>query len=270
MKKVNAAEKKKKLKEYFLEKKRVAIAFSAGVDSTFLLAFCRSVLKENVLALTVRSCVFPQSETESAIAFCAERGIEQIVVDMDNLAIEGFSDNPKDRCYLCKRAVFITLKDIAKEKGFLYLCEGTNFDDVGDYRPGMRAVEELGIESPLKIVGLTKSEIREISKEMGLKTYDKPSAACLASRFSCGEKITKEKLAAVGEAERFLKEKGFSQVRVRVHGDLARVEILPEEFSKFSEETRLSVAEKLYSLGFIYASLDLSGYKTGNMNKTIV
>lgn len=267
---MNTADKKRKLEEYFIEKKRVAVAFSAGVDSSFLLAAAHSVLKENVLALTVRSCVFPQEETQSAVDFCLERGIEQIVVDMDNLAIEGFSDNPKDRCYLCKRAVFVTLRSLAREKGFSVLCEGTNADDIGDFRPGMRAVEELGVESPLKDAGLTKKEIRDLSEEAGLSSFNKPSAACLASRFSYGEKITKEKLAAVGEAERFLRAKGFSQVRVRVHGDLARVEILPEDFKKFTEKVRLCVAEKLYLLGFKYASLDMSGYKTGNMNKTIV
>ena len=266
---MNLNEKEKKLDDFFKAAEKIAVAFSAGVDSTFLLEKAQKILGENVLALTVRSAVVPAREIAEAVVFCKERGIEHEIVDIDETKIEGFSDNPKDRCYLCKRAIFSTLKEVAGKKGFSIVCEGTNADDTGDYRPGMRAIEELGIKSPLKDCGITKAEIRAFSKEMGLKTHDKPSSACLASRIAYGEKITKEKLSAIEKAESFLHEKGFSQVRVRVHGDLARVEILPEDFERFDGAMRFETAKTLKALGFKYVALDMTGYETGSMNKAI-
>ncbi|MBO7369114.1 MAG: ATP-dependent sacrificial sulfur transferase LarE [Clostridia bacterium] len=266
---MDKSSKKTLLENYIKEKKRVAVAFSSGVDSTFLLKVAHDVLKENAIALTVRSNAYPARETAEAKAFCESEGIEQIIVDIDEMKIEGFSDNPKNRCYLCKRAMFSKLKIIASERGFCHILEGTNADDTGDYRPGLKAIEELNILSPLKDLGFTKAEIRELSKEMGLSTFDKPSYACLASRFTYGEKITEKKLSAVESAEEFLRDMGFLQVRVRVHGELARVEILPEDFARFTDKIRVATAEKLFSLGFKFVTLDLVGYKTGSMNKTI-
>ena len=258
-------EKYKRLNEYIRSLGSVAVAFSGGVDSTFLLKTAHDVLGKKAIAITEQTDVFPKRERSEAEEFCRSEGIEQIIIKSDVLAIDGFAENPKNRCYLCKRELFKDIKKTAEERGIAYVLEGSNVDDDGDYRPGMRAIAELDIKSPLKHTGLTKAEIRELSKELGLSTWDKPSFACLASRFVYGERITREKLSMVGRAEQLLYDEGFSQFRVRVHGDMARIEIKPDEF-----ERMLSIAGKINSymrsLGFSYASLDLGGYKTGNMN----
>ena len=261
-------EKKKALEAYLQDLGSVAVAFSAGVDSTFLLAVAHDVLGDKAIAVTARSCLFPPRETEEAEGFCRVYGVGQVIIDHDALGVPGFGDNPPERCYLCKKALFEKILAAAKARGIAHVAEGSNLDDMGDYRPGMRAVAEMGVLSPLRQAGLTKADIRALSREMDLDTWDKPSYACLASRFVYGETITPEKLTMVDKAERKLRDWGFSQMRVRVHGDLARVEVLPEEFARLIVHAG-ELDGYLRSLGFAYAALDLGGYKTGSMNRTL-
>lgn len=255
------------LKQNIKKLEKLAVAYSSGVDSTFLLQTAREVLGENAIAVTVCSEAFPKRETMEAEEFCKSRNIPQITINFKPLQLDGFAQNPKDRCYHCKKELLKRISDAAKEKGFYYVAEGSNMDDLGDYRPGLLAVEELGILSPLREAGLYKEEIRLLSKDMGLPTWDKPSYACLASRFVYGEEITLEKLNRVEQAEDFLMEQEFWQMRVRVHGNLARIEVLPEELGQFLEEDfRRKVCERFRELGFSHVSLDLQGYRTGSMN----
>ncbi len=244
-----------------------AVAFSAGVDSTLLLKVAHDVLDENCLAITVRSAFCPPREIDEAAQFCAREGIRHIVETVDVLTVPGVKENPPDRCYLCKTALFTRLGTIARENGIEHLLEGSNMDDLGDYRPGLRAIEELRVESPLRKAGLYKAEIRSLSKELDLPTWVKPSYACLASRVAYGEELTEEKLAMVDAAEVYLASLGLRQVRVRVHGTLARIEVEPESIARLAApETAAKVNEKLRALGFSHVALDLAGYRTGSMN----
>ena len=260
------------LQNYFKELGSVAIAFSSGVDSTFMLAAASEVLpKDKVLAITAVSDFFPEREKSEADAFCQERGIKHIFLPIDILKIDEVKQNPKNRCYLCKYALFTQIQKLALENGIQNVCEGSNLDDLQDYRPGMQAIAELNIKSPLKIAGLTKQDIRELSKEMNLPTWNKPSFACLASRFVYGEEITTEKLRMVEKAEQFLADLGFKQFRVRLHGTMARIEVLPQDIEKItSQETREIIIEAFAKYGFSYTTLDLKGYRTGSMNETIL
>ena len=263
-------EKKLKLEEYLKELGSIAVAYSSGVDSTFLLKVAKDVLKDNVIAVTARSASFPKRELDEATEFCKKEGIRQLFVDIDEMSIEGFRKNPVNRCYYCKHEVFTRITEAAVNCGIKYVAEGSNIDDNGDYRPGLKAVEELGIKSPLRYAGLTKSEIRALSKELGLPTWEKPSFACLASRFVYGEAITEEKLGMVDRAEQMLLDLGFKQFRVRVHGNIARIEVLPEEISKLMEESvRRAVYKRFKEIGFDYVTMDLAGYRTGSMNETL-
>ena len=258
------------LKKYLMELQSVAVAFSGGVDSAFLLKVAYDVLKENAVAITVDADFFPEREYDESIEFCNKEGIRQYFCPVDVLETEAFKTNPPNRCYFCKKNLFSEIRTRAFEKGISYIAEGSNMDDDKDYRPGMKAVKELDILSPLKKVGLLKEEIRFLSKELGLPTWDKPSYACLASRFVYGEEITKEKLLMVEKAEQLLYEFGFRQFRVRVHGLMARIEILPQEFDKLMEESvRQKITDAFKEYGFTYVSLDLTGYRTGSMNETI-
>lgn len=248
----------------------VTVAFSGGVDSSFLLETAHRVLGGNVIAVTASSCSFPERELNEAKAFCAERGIAHVVCQSEELDIEGFRQNPKNRCYLCKHELFEKIWKIARSRGFDVVAEGSNMDDNGDYRPGLIAVKELGVRSPLREAGLNKEEIRILSKEMGLPTWNKPSFACLSSRFVYGETISEEKLSMVDQAEQLLLDLGFHQVRVRIHGTIARIEILPEEFHDIlAGSKRELICRKLKQLGFSYVTLDLIGYRTGSMNETM-
>jgi uncharacterized protein len=252
----------------------VAVAFSGGVDSTLLLFAAREALGENVIAVTARSCSFPARELGEARAFCAKYGIRHFVTDSEELDIEGFSSNPPNRCYLCKTELFEKVWGIARREGMAHVAEGSNIDDEGDYRPGLQAVAEQGVRSPLREAGLTKDAIRRISAELGLPTADKQSFACLSSRFAYGETITEEKLRRVDQAEQLLLDMGFTQVRVRVHGEAgeqARIEIKPSEFAMLlGNEARDRVLIGFTALGFKYVSLDLAGYRTGSMNATLL
>ncbi|MCC8013573.1 MAG: ATP-dependent sacrificial sulfur transferase LarE [Eubacterium sp.] len=264
------SEKYDKLKEYLLSLESVTIAFSGGVDSTFLLKAAHDALGDKAIAVTAKSKVFPEREMKEAEAFCKEEGIRQIVFGFNELEIEGFKDNPHDRCYICKRELMSKIKTVAEENNLNCVAEGSNTDDLGDYRPGLQAVSELGIKSPLRYAGLNKTEIRELSKMIGLKTYDKPSFACLASRFPYGEEITGKKLIMVDRAEQLLLNLGFNQIRVRIQGETARIEACEEDIPKlFEKDVREKIIQKFKKYGFTYISADLQGYRTGSMNETL-
>jgi uncharacterized protein len=259
-----------RLQAYLQSLESAAVAYSGGVDSTFLLKVAHDVLGDRVVAVTARAAVFPQREYRETQVFAAQNAIRNVNLDFNELEVEGFAANPANRCYLCKKRLLGRIREVARQLQLRHVVEGSNVDDQGDYRPGLQAVAELGVVSPLREAGLAKEEIRELSRKMGLPTWDKPSFACLASRFPYGEPITREKLAMVDQAEQFLRELGFTQVRVRHHGTVARIEVLPEEFSKFfADSLRRQLDQALQKIGFQYVALDLQGYRTGSMNESI-
>ena len=263
-------EKHEQLKQHLHDLGRVAVAFSGGVDSTFLLKTAHEVLGDRVIAVTARSCSYPERELKEAVDFCKAHGIRHFICDSEELDIDGFSENPINRCYLCKNELFAKIRAVAREQNIEYIAEGSNMDDNNDYRPGHLAIEEHGVKSPLRNAKLTKDEIRTLSKEMGLPTWDKQSFACLSSRFPYGESITTERLSMIDKAEQYLLDAGFKQVRVRYHNDLARIKTDKDGFRLLEDEL---LREKIYSafkqIGFTYVASDLLGYRTGSMNEAI-
>lgn len=262
--------KQETLKQYFEKLGSVAVAFSSGVDSTYLLKMAHDVLGERAIAVTASSCSFPKRELKEAEAFCQKENIRHFITESEELEIEGFAQNPKNRCYLCKHELFEKILKIAEEQKIAYVAEGSNLDDNGDYRPGLKAVAELGIKSPLRDCGFTKQDIRVLSKALNLPTWEKQSFACLSSRFVYGETISEEKLGMVEKAEQLLLDYGFHQIRVRIHGMMARIEVLPEEFPKLiQEEIRTEIVKQFKQFGFTYVTMDLAGYRMGSMNETL-
>lgn len=266
-----AQDKFRRLTERLKAAGRLALAFSGGVDSAFLLkAAALALPPENILAVTARAELFPRREGREAAELASALGLVHLVLDFDALSQPLVAANPPDRCYHCKKALFGDLIAAAAERGFPEVADGGNLDDADDYRPGARAVRELGVISPLKDAGLTKAEIRALSQEMNLPTWDKPAFACLASRFPYGRPITRAALARVEEAEDFLLSLGFKNIRVRSHDDLARLEVEAEDRPRFFDLAVMDLVDaKLRSLGFAFAALDLGGYRAGGLNSAV-
>lgn len=245
------------------------VAFSGGVDSSLALAVAaRALPKENVLAVTSNNETYLPSELGLAQDFAASLGVEHLVVDTRELDNPNYASNPTNRCYFCKSTLYSDLGEMARESGYGCVVDGANADDEGDYRPGRKAAKELDVVSPLSLAGVGKAEVRELAKHLGLPSWDKPALACLSSRFPYGHEITPEKLRQVARAEEFLREKGFAQVRVRHHGEIARLEVGPEELERAFAE-REEIAADLKDAGFLYVALDLAGYKSGSLNAAL-
>ena len=247
-----------------------ALGFSGGVDSTFLLSVAQKILREKCLAVIVNSAVYPADEFKFALNFIVSRNIRHEVKDVDIFQVPHFSDNPSDRCYHCKLAVFQVIKDTADEAGIANIIDGTNIDDLSDHRPGIKALSEIGVRSPLKEAGFSKAEIRELSREMEIPGWYRPSNACLASRIPYGERIDHDKLAAVAEAESLLRSLGFSGFRVRHHGAIARIELSSvEDIELILRKYRDQIIASFKDLGFKYTAVDLAGYRMGSLNEAI-
>ena len=263
-------EKLAKLEENITKLGSLAVGYSGGVDSSLLLAVAHRVLGDKALAVTAVDPSVPEREIKEADDFCRARGIKHITCKTDPLKEEEYRKNSPDRCYYCKRLIFSEIKRIAEENGIEYVAEGSNTDDLGDYRPGLKAVAELSVVSPLREAGLSKSDIRDISNFLGLPTWSKPAFACLASRFVYGEEITEEKLRMIDMAEQFLIEQGFYEERVRMHGNIARIEVAEKDIARLAEDKmRKRVYDRFRDIGFLYVTLDMRGYQTGSMNATL-
>ena len=244
------------------------VAFSGGVDSTFLAVLVYRILGEHSLAVTAVSPTYPEAQLTEARELAARYGFPHQVIHTDEFADPEYINNPPERCYFCKRSLFRELRKIADEKGFAVLLDGANFDDLADFRPGHRAASEMKVRKPLQEVGLTKAEIRELSKQMGLPTWKKPAYACLASRIPYGRTITAEALARIDQAESFLISLGFQEIRVRDHFPVARLEIGQADLEQ-AWQLRHQIASKLHELGFPYVSIDLDGFRSGSMNAVL-
>ncbi len=263
-------EKLRRLHEILKEMGKVVVAFSAGVDSSFLLAVANDVLGENALAVTAVSPTYTGEEKDKAAEMVKSMDVRHRFINSEEMSNPDFANNPPDRCYHCKTELFVKLRQIADKENVAYVLDASNFDDCSDYRPGRTAAKDLGVRSPLIEAEMTKQDIRQLSRNMGLPTWDAPAMACLASRFPYGEAITVEKLSRVELAESFLRRLGFPGVRVRSHGDIARIEVDRKSIPKIVEPNlRDQISDRLKEIGFAYVSLDLAGYRTGSMNEML-
>jgi len=267
---LEAEEKLSKLKEVVSKLESVVVAFSGGIDSTLVAKVCYDTLKDSSMAVTARSETYPDFEFKESQELAREIGIKHMVVDTSELAIEGFANNPPERCYFCKTELFGKLKEIAKEHGFLYVADGANLDDTQEFRPGLKASKELNVRSPLKEAGLAKEDIRKVSKLLNLPNWNKPAYACLSSRFPYGQSITEEKISMVSEAEKYLRDLGLIQFRVRHHETIARIEVLPEDIHTLTNSpAKEDLTARFKEIGFTYVTLDLTGYRSGSMNEVL-
>ena len=261
------SDKKAALKDILSGLDSAVVAYSAGVDSTFLLKAAKKY-SGRVIAATLKTPFVPDSDINDAVSFCRKEDIEHVVIELDPMCDENIRSNPSDRCYHCKKMLFNRLLELAECEGADAVLEGSNADDMDDYRPGMKAVKELGIKSPLLEAGLEKHEIRKLSKEMNLPTWDRPSAACLASRIPYGDELTLKALYMAEEAEKYLASQGFYGARVRIHSDVARIEVSPNDLER-ALDRRKDIHERLKKIGFNYVALDLLGYRTGSLNEAL-
>ena len=258
------------LQGLFAEMEQALVAYSGGIDSTLVAKVAYDVLGDRVLAVTADSPSLMPEDLEDAKVQAAEMGITHEVVKTYELDNPNYTSNPANRCYFCKSELHDTLKPLALERGYPYVVDGVNADDLTDYRPGIQAAKERGVRSPLAEVGITKLEVREISRSLGLPWWDKPSQPCLSSRFPYGESITPEKLHRVGRCERYLRDLGLRNLRVRSAGDTARIELLPEEIKDFIAATDLpELVQAFQAYGFTYVTLDLEGYRSGKLNQVL-
>jgi len=261
--------KKEKLISIIEKYDNLIVAFSGGVDSTFLLQVANEVIEGNVVAVTAQSELHPERETEFTKKFAKRLGVKHIIMQSREMSRPDFVANTKDRCYVCKKLLAEDLLKLASEMEIKHVAHGANMDDMDDFRPGLKAAQEMGIEAPLVDACLTKKDIRFLSKEMDLVTWDKPSMACLASRIPYGTPITDEALNKIDRAEQFVLSLGFISCRVRYHNDVARIEVSPGDFKRlFDDKTRMAIISKFKDIGFLYISMDMEGYIQGSLNRS--